>query len=267
MDAATLETVVETAASLEGIRIDITGGAAEMHPRFRQFISALRELGRPVQVRTNLTALLRPEQEGLMEFLRENDVDLVASLPCYTEENVRAQRGEGVFEASLEALRRLNALGYGREGGPALDLSHNPGGAVLPIDQSAVEADYRRELGERFGIVFRRLYTIVNMPIGRFGSKLKREGGRRTYMRTLREAFNPDTLPGLMCRRQICVDWDGTLYDCDFNLALRLAVNHGAPDRIEAFDSRRLCPRRIVTGEHCFCCTAGHGSSCGGALA
>jgi radical SAM/Cys-rich protein len=190
----------------------------------------------------------------------------VASLPCYTEENVSFQRGAGTFAASIEAIRRLNAVGYGDDGGLTLDMVYNPGGAFLPGEQEALEADYRRELAHAFGLRFSRLLTITNMPLGRFGAVLRREGKEEEYLRLLRNSFNPSTVPCLMCRSQVEVGWDGTLYDCDFNLALGLAVNHGAPCHIRDFDPAALEGRRIVTGPHCYACTAGAGSSCGGAL-
>ena len=201
-----------------------------------------------------------------MEFMKEHDVNIVASLPCYTEENVRKQRGRGVFEKSIEVLRRLNALGYAREGGPTLDLVYNPGGPSLPGEQSVLENAYKEELRNNFGIEFNRLFTITNMPIGRFQSQLERQGQAEDYMDKLVGAFNPGTLEGLMCRWQISIDWDGTLYDCDFNLALGLSANHGVPDHIDYFNPRIHGTRRIRTGRHCYGCTAGHGSSCGGAL-
>jgi len=220
-----------------------------------------------VQVRTNLTVLLEPGMETLPEWLREHQVQLVASLPCYLEQNVRAQRGERTYEKSIEAIKRLNALGYGSDPRLPLNLVYNPGGPFLPPEQSTLEADYRRELGSRFDITFSHLLTITNVPIGRFRAELRRQNQEQEYLQLLRAAFNPLTVEGLMCRHQISVGWDGTLFDCDFNLALGYAVDHGAPDHIRSFDPDALKTRRIVTGEHCFSCTAGHGSSCGGALA
>ncbi len=246
--------------------VDLTGGAPELHPQFRRLVSRLCRGGHAVQVRTNLTVLLESGMVGLPEFLREHAVQLVASLPCYLEENVRAQRGPGSYEKSLEALRRLNGLGYGTEAGPALNLVYNPGGAFLPPDQAKLEPDYRRELDERFGIRFTRLLTITNMPLGRFWEELRRNREDRKYMALLRDAFNPDTLQGLMCRHQISIGWDGRVYDCDFNLALGLPVDHGAPNHIGQFAGDAVAKRRIVTGNHCFGCTAGFGSSCRGAL-
>jgi radical SAM/Cys-rich protein len=247
--------------------VDLTGGAPELNPHFRRFIEALYRRGLAVQVRTNLTILLEPEMTDLPEWFAERRVQLVASLPCYLEENVRAQRGLGVYEKSIEAVRRLNAAGYGRAPGLSLNLVYNPGGPFLPPEQSSLEADYRRELGSRFGIAFTQLLTITNMPMGRFRAELRHQNQEDEYLRLLRDSFNPNTLQGLMCRHQVSVGWDGTLYDCDFNLALGYAVNHGAPDHINRFELSSIERRRIVTGEHCFGCSAGHGSSCGGALA
>jgi radical SAM/Cys-rich protein len=187
-------------------------------------------------------------------------------MPCYLEENVCAQRGKGVYEKSIEAIKRLNALGYGPNPDLPLSLVYNPGGPFLPPLQSALEGDYRRELGSCFGITFTRLLTITNMPLGRFRMQLHRQNQERNYIDLLRKSFNPKTVEGLMCRHQLSVGWEGTLYDCDFNLALRLPVDHGAPDHITSFDLIDLRKRRIVTGDHCFGCTAGSGSSCGGAL-
>ena len=252
--------------SLDCELLDITGGAPELHPELPRFIDELCLRGRQVQVRTNLSVLLEEGREGMAEFFRSRRVKLVASLPCYLEENVRVQRGAGVYEKSIRMLQRLNGLGYGREPGLDLDLVYNPAGPFLPPGQAGLEQDYRRNLGERFGIVFSRLLTITNMPIGNFWVNLGQEQERRRYLELLRESFNPRTLEGLMCRRQLSVGWDGGLYDCDFNLALGVLLDHGAPRRLEDFDARLLARRRIVTGVHCFGCTAGHGSSCGGAL-
>jgi radical SAM/Cys-rich protein len=224
--------------------------------------------GLAAMVRTNLTILLEPGYQDLPEFFAAQRVHMVASLPCYTKDNVDRQRGDGVYEGSIEALRRLNAVGYGRDANLPLDLVYNPGGANLPGEQAALEADYKRELWDRHGLVFTRLYTITNMPIGRFMGVLKKENKAAAYRELLRSSFNEDTLAPLMCRHQIDVDWNGVVYDCDFNLALRLPAAGGAkggPLHIRNFDAS-LHTRRIVTGEHCFGCTAGHGSSCGGAL-
>jgi len=267
MDWPIIEGVLDAAKEAQCQKVDITGGAPELNPHFRRFVTALRQEGFCVQVRTNLTVLLEEGMEGMPQFFRAHEIHLVASMPCYLEENVRAQRGGGVYEKSVGALRRLNALGYGSEPSLPLNLVYNPGGPFLPPLQSALEADYRQQLGQRFGIVFTRLLTITNMPLGRFRAELSRRNEEQTYLQLLRRSFNPQTVESLMCRTQISVGWDGTLYDCDFNLALGLPVDHGAPSHIQAFRSSELKRRRIVTGEHCFGCTAGFGSSCAGALA
>ncbi len=262
----TMEAVVRAAERVDCGLVDVTGGAPELNPHFRRFVSALRARGRRVQVRTNLTVLLEPPMDGTMEFLRHFGVELVASLPCYRRENVDAQRGEAVYERSIEALRRLNRLGYGMGPGLPLSLVYNPSGPFLPPDEAALEADYRRELEAAWGVSFTRLVTLANMPIGRFRSQLRREGGEAAYLRVLRRAFNPSTVAHLMCRHQVSVGWDGTLYDCDFNLALGRPVAGDVPRHVARFDPSLLVGREIVTGDHCFGCTAGAGSSCAGAL-
>ena len=246
--------------------VDITGGEPCLHPRIRQFIEALTSQGIRTQLRTNFTGLLVEGNESLPEFLCDHDVQLVGSLPCYSRNNVDAQRGVGVHRASIEAIRRLNQLGYGRDPNRRLDLVHNPAGVDLPPDQGELEAEYRAALHEHHGLSFTHLLTIANMPIGRFRAELDRRGRHDQYARVLRKAFNPGTLPALMCRHQISVRWDGKLFDCDFNLALDCSVNHGASDWLGQFEPKSLSKRRVVTGEHCFGCTAGSGSSCSGAL-
>lgn len=267
MEWPTMELVLEAARGLDCPLVDLTGGAPELNPHFPAFAQALREGGHRVQVRTNLTVLLEPGMETIPEFLRDYEVQIVASMPCYLEKNVRAQRGAQVYEKSIEAIRRLNSLGYGSTPSLPLNLVYNPGEPFLPPEQSALEADYRRELGARFGITFTRLLTITNMPMGRFLVGLREQSRERDYVGLLDKSFNPETVDGLMCRHQVSVGWDGTLYDCDFNLALGLPVNYGAPDHICRFDASVLKKRTIVTGDHCFGCTAGYGSSCRGALA
>jgi radical SAM/Cys-rich protein len=266
MGWSTMKLFLETAKRIRCQLIDLTGGAPELNPNFRRFVTALRQEGHPVQVRTNLTVLLEPGMEDIPQFLLEHQIRLVASMPCYLEENVCAQRGKGVYEKSIAAIKRLNALGYGSNPELPLNLVYNPGGPFLPPPQPALEEDYRHELGRRFGITFTHLLTITNMPLGRFRIELIRKKEEGNYLFLLRKSFNPQTVGGLMCRHQLSVGWDGTLYDCDFNLALSLPVNHGAPDHIKSFRPKDLRMRRIVTGEHCFGCTAGSGSSCGGAL-
>jgi radical SAM/Cys-rich protein len=247
--------------------LDITGGAPEMNPHFQYLVTEARRLGRNVIDRCNLTILLAPGYEHLRAFLAENAVQVVASLPCYLEENTDAQRGTGVFVRSIEALRRLNALGYGHpDSGLVLDLVFNPRGPSLPPPQAALEGAYRRELLSRFGIVFNRLYTITNMPISRFLDDLLKGGRLEEYMSKLVAAFNLATCAGLMCRTTISVDWRGYLYDCDFNQMLDLRTSTNAPQHISEFREDLLANRPIVTGQHCYGCTAGAGSSCQGAI-
>jgi radical SAM/Cys-rich protein len=263
--------VVDFVAASGATTVDLTGGAPELNPSFRYLVGELRRLNLRVVVRSNLSVLLEPGQEDLAEFLAAYRVEVSASLPCYTEENVDRQRGQGVFARSIQAMRRLNELGYGQPGsGLTLNLVYNPGGAFLPGAQAALEADYKRELGSRFGLGFNHLYTITNMPIGRFARQLKRSGEAGPYRRLLARSFNPATLESLMCLHQVSVAWDGFVYDCDFNqmLGLRLgkksAVKVGKLPASEI--SRRLVGCPIRTGFHCYGCTAGSGSSCAGSL-
>lgn len=267
MGHVTMLEVLRIAAALRPRLVDVTGGAPELHPDLPWLVARLRAAGHAVQVRTNLTVLLEPGYADLPGFFAAHEVRLVASLPCYLEGNVDAQRGTGAYRRSIEALRLLNGLGYGTRPELPLDLVFNPGGPALPPGQFGLEGDYRRELRQRHGVQFTRLLTLTNLPLGRFGERLRREGRESAYRRALRAAFNPATVDGLMCRRQIEVAWDGRIFDCDFNLALGLPVNHGAPDHVSCFDAAALAGRRIVTGEHCFGCTAGVGSSCAGAIA
>ena len=245
--------------------VDITGGAPEMHPCFRDFVRALREMGTAVQVRTNLTIFAEPGFDWIPDFLYEQKVRIVASLPCYLEDNVDKQRGDGVFRQSIVALKQLNALGYGLRDDLPLHLVYNPVGVHLPPAQAKLESDYRQRLREGYGIEFTGLYTIANMPIGRWRAELKQTHQFESYMTTLQSAFNPATLDGLMCRHQIEIGWDGTLYDCDFHLAHRLPVQ-GLPSHVAEFDLARHRTRTVATRDYCFGCTAGAGSSCGGAL-
>ena len=249
--------------------LDITGGAPELHPLFRELVSRARALGARVMDRCNLTILEEPGQEGLAEFLAGERVEIVASLPCYLEDNVDRQRGRGVFVASIRALQRLNALGYGREAnGLKLDLVYNPQGPTLPPAQARLEANYKRELGERFGIVFNRLFTLTNMPIQRFGSMLISKGQFRAYMTMLRNAYQEANLENVMCRSLLSVDWQGFVYDCDFNQMLGLPLAQGRRPRthLSQLDVAALERQPIRVADHCHGCTAGQGSSCGGAL-
>jgi radical SAM/Cys-rich protein len=261
MTRPTMQLVLAAAQTSGAGLLDITGGAPEMNPHFRWFVAEARGRGFQVMVRTNLTILLQDGHTDLPGFFRLHRVHLVASLPCYLETNVDRQRGRRVYRDSIQAIQRLNAMGYGIDPDLPLDLVYNPLGQSLPPEQSGLQADYHRQLDQRFGIRFTRLITITNMPIGRFLHDLERDGRAEDYQRLLRDSFNPATVEGLMCRHQLHVAHDGTLYDCDFNYALGLSCGH-----IGEFHPQRWRARRIVTGEHCFGCTAGCGSSCGGAL-
>ncbi len=248
--------------------VDITGGAPELNPNFRWLVEQARGLGRHVMDRCNLTVLLLPSQADLAEFLAGHRVEIVASLPSYQAVQTDAQRGEGIFEKSLEGLQLLNRFGYGRpDSGLVLNLVYNPVGAFLPPRQEAIEAQFKKELRAKHGIEFNRLYTITNMPISRFLEFLVESGNYDQYMTRLANAFNPAAAAGVMCRHTLSVGWDGRLYDCDFNQMLELPVENGAPSHIRAFDPARLHHRQIVTRNHCYGCTAGSGSSCGGAVA
>ena len=247
--------------------VDMTGGAPEMNPHFEYLVSECRALGRTVIDRCNLTVFFVKGKTHLPEFLAEHRVEIIASLPCYLEENVDQQRGKGVFSRSLIALQQLNALGYGTEGGDlVLHLVYNPVGPHLPPDQNALEAAYKDELLSRFGIRFNRLYSITNMPINRFLDDLHAQGKYEQYLNLLIENFNQDSVEHVMCRSLISVGWDGRLYDCDFNQMLDLPVERHLPQTIADFDFETLPTRSIVIGQHCYGCTAGAGSSCNGSL-
>ncbi len=245
--------------------VDVTGGSPELHPHLKDFITALADHGYPVMVRTNLTALALPDSSGLAEFLKDHGVTIVASLPCYLQDNVDQQRGPGVYHQSITTLSYLNSLGYGVDPGLPLNLVHNPGGPYLPESQADLEQIYRKELHERHGIQFTSLLTITNMPIGSFLNDLQNTNTQEAYQTLCRSSFNPDTIPGLMCQHQICVRWDGRLYDCDFNLAADLPIR-SKKTTIHDATLHDLIPRPVATAEHCFACTAGNGSSCQGAL-
>ncbi|MEZ5427598.1 MAG: arsenosugar biosynthesis radical SAM protein ArsS [Pyrinomonadaceae bacterium] len=248
--------------------IDITGGAPEMNPDFRYLIIGAGEIGAHIMVRHNLTVMFEEGREDLPEFFAENDVEVVSSLPYFLERQTDAQRGTGVFAKSVEALKRLNAVGYGIEGsGLLLNLVYNPVGAFLPPAQAAIESDFRRELKSRYDISFNNLYTITNMPIARFLDWLRRSGNEAGYMDKLVNAFNPATVEGLMCRNTLSVDWLGNLYDCDFNQMLEIPVSALAGKTIRDFSPEKFSGREIMTAAHCFGCTAGAGSSCGGTVA
>jgi len=266
------ETVTDVIAFLgvSGVRrLDLTGGAPELNPHFRELVLRARELGVHVVDRCNLTILEEPGQEGLAEFLAHQQVEVVASLPCYLEENVDRQRGRGVFERSLRGIARLNALGYGAEGsGLALNLVYNPQGPSLPPAQDRLEAEYKRILAEQHGLRFNHLYTLANMPIQRFGSTLVSKGRFDEYMTLLKGAHREENLGAVMCRSLISVDWQGRVYDCDFNqmLGLPLVVEGRAHPQLSELIGRDLEGNPITVRDHCYGCTAGQGSSCGGAL-
>lgn len=255
-------------AKAAGIRaVDITGGAPEINPHFRRLVDAFLAIGASVKSRCNLTVLFEPGQNDLAAWYAKRRVALICSLPCYTEANVNAQRGDGVFENSIAALRELNAVGYGRDANLPLDLVYNPGGAFLPAAQAKLETDYKERLKNDFGIVFSRLLTLTNLPINRFAHYLDRTGERETYMQMLTENFNAATVPGLMCRSLLSVDWQGRVYDCDFNQMLDLPLGGGPTRYLWEIDADWLEGKAVALGPHCFGCTAGSGSSCSGALA
>jgi radical SAM/Cys-rich protein len=268
MARETIDRIIDWFAKTQILTVDITGGAPEMIPDFRYFIERLKELRpfRHVIDRCNLTILLEPDYEDLAAFLAKKKVEIIASMPCYSPENVNAQRGDGVFEGSIAALLLLNSLGYGTDPELLLHLVYNPVGAFLPPLQSQLEADYKRELETQFGIVFNNLYTLTNLPIGRFASYLRHNNKLAEYMELLMQAFNPATIDGLMCRNTINIGWRGEVYDCDFNQQLGMQWNNGAPIFLWDIDPNSLERREIMTGNHCFGCTAGAGSSCGGAI-
>lgn len=268
MTRPTLDRILDWLEKTDIPTVDLTGGAPEMNPHFRYGIERIKRMApaRHVIDRCNLTILLEPGYQGLAEFLAEHRTEIIASMPCYSPENVNAQRGEGVFDESIKALQMLNCLGYGMDAALPLHLVYNPVGGKLPGPQAELEADYKRELRKHFGIVFGRLYTITNMPIARFASYLRRQGEHKTYLERLRSAFNPSTVSELMCRTTLNVDWQGRVYDCDFNQMLNLGPRNGTPLFLWEMDLSGLENHSIATGDHCFGCTAGAGSSCGGAL-
>lgn len=270
MDATTIDTVIAVMKRLNVNTLDITGGAPEMNPHFRRLVKAGKALGVTVIDRCNLTILNEPGYEDLAEFLATEKVKVVASLPCYSQDNVDSQRGKGVFESSIEGLKKLNSLGFGMQGsGLELDLVYNPGGAFLPPPQAALEQDYKLQLRENYGIEFNSLLTITNMPISRFGSMLVSKGLFEDYMKLLRDNYSQKNLAGVMCRNTVSVDWQGHLYDCDFNQMLEIPMEidhcHSHP-HIKDLLNISLEKNPVKVADHCFGCTAGQGSSCGGAL-
>jgi radical SAM/Cys-rich protein len=270
MSAEVVDLVLDFLARRRVATLDITGGAPELNAHFRRLVSAARALGASVMDRCNLTILEEAGQEDLANFLARERVEIVASMPCYLEENVDRQRGRGVFDCSIRALQRLNALGYARAGsGLVLNLVYNPQGPVLPPPQQSLEADYKRVLGERYGVAFDRLFTLANMPIKRFGSMLVVKGELDRYLALLRGAHSDANLAQVMCRNLISVDWRGYVYDCDFNQMLDLPLGgteSGARVHLSELIDADLEGRPIRVAGHCYGCTAGQGSSCGGAL-
>jgi radical SAM/Cys-rich protein len=267
MPDAVMDRVLEIVERSDIPTVDVTGGAPELHPRWRELVVRARATGKRVIDRCNLTITRLPNYAYLPAFLAEHGVEVAASLPHYRQRGTDTQRGAGVFEESIAALRALNAVGYGRGGGLVLDLVTNPVGTFLPGDQEALEAEWKRQMERQYGIVFDRLYTITNMPIARFLEFLEEAGRTQDYLEALVAAFNPAAAAGVMCRGTLSVGWDGTLYDCDFNQMLELPLHAGAPRSVFDFDLEALAYREIVVGSHCFGCTAGAGSSCGGATA
>lgn len=269
MDETTVRIVLDYLSAKNIQTLDLTGGAPEMNPHFRHLVKEARALGIRVIDRCNLTILEEPGFEDMAAFLAKNKVEVVASLPCYLSDNVDAQRGKGVFDTSIQALRRLNACGYGVEGTELiLTLVYNPQGAQLPPSQAELEAAYKRELYIRYGIEFNRLFTITNMPIQRFGSTLISQGEFGSYMQSLKEAYSEENLSGVMCRSMVSIDWQGFVYDCDFNqmLSLPMQEEDGARTHLGDLMHRDISGQAITVMDHCYGCTAGQGSSCGGAL-
>lgn len=267
MPAELIALIPEVLAARHIQTLDLTGGAPELHEQFRELVSAATNIGVKVIDRCNLTILFEPNQEGLAEFLAEHKVEIVASLPCYSLKNVDAQRGEGVFDKSIAGLQLLNSLGYGMpDSGLVLNLVYNPQGASLPPNQQALEADYRRELRSHFDIEFNHLFALANMPIKRFGSTLVSKGEFKPYMDLLKSNFSEANLESLMCRNLVSVDWLGNLYDCDFNQQLDLPVLGKENRHLRDLLNVDIAGSEIAIADHCFGCTAGQGSSCGGAL-
>lgn len=264
----TLERILDWLSRSDISVVDLTGGTPEMIPDFRWLVKRLREMPQIITIidRLNATIINEPGFEWVPGFLAENKITLVASMPCYSPENVNQQRGDGVFESSILAFQKLNRLGYGRDVDLPLHFVYNPNGVFLPADQAALTADYQREMKKHFGIVFNDLYTITNMPIARYAAYLKRSGQLQEYMNLLIENFNPAALDGLMCRDTISVGWEGEVYDCDFNQQLGMTAGGNGGTKVWDLDLDAFQNLPIRTGDHCFGCTAGAGSSCGGAL-
>jgi radical SAM/Cys-rich protein len=268
MTKETMQLCIDVLKQSEIPTVDLTGGAPELNPSFKWFVDEIRKLDRHVIVRSNLTILEESGFHDFSEFMANHKVEIVSSLPFYKKTFTDKQRGDGVFDKSISAIKKLNAFGYGQEGtGLIFNLVYNPVGAFLPPSQEGLEKDYKRELLNNHGIVFNSLYTITNMPISRFLDYLIQSGNYESYMKKLVDSFNPIAATNVMCKFTISVGWDGQLFDCDFNQMLEMNMDHGAPNHIKDFDIKKIENRRIVTAQHCYGCTAGAGSSCGGATA
>ncbi|MHC4575230.1 MAG: arsenosugar biosynthesis radical SAM (seleno)protein ArsS [Planctomycetota bacterium] len=263
-----MQKIIDFLRKRPGLSVDMTGGCPELNPNFRFFVDNVCRLARPLMVRTNFTVFFEPDLDWVPRWYRDRNVIVIGSLPCYTEENVDKQRGPNVFQKSIRAIRMLNKLGYGHNNGLELDLVYNPGGDFLPGPQEKLEADYKRELHDRYGIRFNKLFTMTNAPIGRFKGYLQANGLLEQYLKLLMENFNPDAAESIMCRNLVSVDYRGTVYNCDFNQALGLPIidAEGNIVTIEQLGDVLSEGLEIITAEHCFCCTAGAGSSCTGPL-
>ncbi len=270
MSIETIDSILGKLERLKIEKLDLTGGAPELNPHFKYLVEQARQMSVHVIDRCNLTILSEPGQQDLAEFLANNNVEVVASLPCYTQDNVDEQRGKGVYQRSIEGLKILNGLGYGQTGSSLqLNLVYNPGGAFLPPSQSGLLDDYKKKLYEEHGIIFNSLFTITNMPIKRFGSTLLSKGTFNSYMQLLKSAYQQQNLSTVMCKSLVSIDWQGYLYDCDFNQMLNLPIMDANNNKlhIDLLEEKTLDGMRIYIADHCYGCTAGQGSSCGGALA
>ena len=263
-----MEKIISFLQNHPGLCVDLTGGCPELNPDFKFFVENIHEFASPLMVRTNLTVFFEPGLEWIPRWYQEHKVVVISSLPCYTPVNVDKQRGEGVFEKSVKALKLLNNLSYGSDKGPKLNLVYNPGGDFLPGPQEQLEADYKRELNNKYGVMFNNLFTIINAPIGRFRQHLEANGRLKQYLQMLAENFNTKAAENIMCRNLVSIDYRGMLYNCDFNQALGLPIIDATGNNlsIEQLDDILAEGIEIITGEHCFCCTAGAGSSCTGSL-
>tara|TARA_A100000171_G_scaffold14079_1_gene12271 strand:+ start:345 stop:1400 length:1056 start_codon:yes stop_codon:yes gene_type:complete len=266
MTRETMQQCLDALKISKATTVDLTGGAPEMNPDFRWFVEEISKLGKNIIVRCNLTIILaNPKYHDLPEFFKKHKVNVVSSLPSFTAKRTDAQRGDGVFEKSIKALQMLNEIGYGKDGtGLKLDLVYNPSGAFLPDDQTILQSEFKRKLKENFNIVFNDLYAITNLPVSRFLDYLINSNNYEEYMNELVNAFNPTAVAGVMCRSMVSIGWDGYLYDCDFNQMLEMKLKNDAPDHIRDFNLDKLMAREIMVNQHCFGCTAGAGSSCGG---